>query len=508
MSVSFLTFNRGKGLGPALYNHPKTETPMNYIYRLFILFMFSALTLAVPAQVVHQQPVDPDEENVEEYEDEDENEDEDVAEDEDESEDEELTELGDSIGSQTGDSIATVDGLELPEGMTADVDALLREWHAQQYLTNGDGDEGGVPSEPILADPETYIQRLRRLPAGLDLPYNDIVQHFIEQYAGRLRRSVSYMLGAQNFYMPIFEDALEACGLPWELKYLPVIESALNPNAVSRVGAAGLWQFMPATGKRYGLEVNSLVDDRRDPLKASNAAAHYLRDLYSIYKDWALVIAAYNCGPGNVNKAIHRAGGVTDYWEIYPYLPKETRGYVPAFIAANYIMNYYCEHGIRPMQTALPLATDTITISQELHLQQVADLCQLPIEEVRALNPQYRRDVVPGLWRSCTLRLPQEAVTAFIDFGDSIYRYRVDELLTRRSVVIVNDRYVAPTTTKSSRYSKSNKKSSSRARTVTVRKGDNLGAIARRNGTTVANLRRINGIRGNNIRAGQKIRVK
>jgi membrane-bound lytic murein transglycosylase D len=162
------------------------------------------------------------------------------------------------------------------------------------------------------------------------------------------------MLGASNFYMPIFEEALEAYNLPLELKYLPVIESALNPKAVSRVGATGLWQFMLSTGKRYGLEVNTLYDERRDPVKASYAAAHYLRDLYKIFDDWNLVIAAYNCGPAKVNKAIHRAKGETDYWKIYPYLPKETRGYVPAFIAANYIMNYYCDHNICPMVTELP----------------------------------------------------------------------------------------------------------------------------------------------------------
>ena len=191
---------------------------------------------------------------------------------------------------------------------------------------------------------EEYQERLRRLPVVMEMPYNSVVQKFIDQYSGRLRRTVSYALGAGNFYIPIFEEALDYYGLPLELKSLPVIESALEPKAKSPAGAVGLWQFMLATGKRYDLKVNSLIDERQDPYKSSWAAARYLRDLYKIYRDWNLVIAAYNCGPTNVNKAIHRANGVRDYWTIYPYLPSETRGYVPAFIAANYIMNYYCEH--------------------------------------------------------------------------------------------------------------------------------------------------------------------
>ena len=197
------------------------------------------------------------------------------------------------------------------------------------------------------------------------MPHNDVVQKFIDRYSGRLRHSVSYMLGASNFYMPIFEEALEAYNLPLELRYLPVIESALNPTAVSRVGATGLWQFMLVTGKHYGLKVNSLVDERRDPVKSSYAAAHYLSDLYKIFGDWNLVIAAYNCGPDQINKAIHRSNGSRDYWQIYPYLPKETRGYVPAFIAANYIMTYYCEHNICPMTTRLPAKTDTIMVDRK-----------------------------------------------------------------------------------------------------------------------------------------------
>ena len=230
--------------------------------------------------------------------------------------------------------------IELPEGMTENIDSLLSNWHSQKFLqVSGDCQ---MKDENREYTPETYTERLSMIPNVIEMPYNDVVRKFIDIYTGRLRRSVSAMLGSSNFYMPIFEEALDAYGLPLELKYLPIIESGLNPKATSRVGAAGLWQFMITTGKRYGLETTSLIDERRDPIKASYAAAHYLKDLYNIYQDWTLVIAAYNCGPGTVNKAIHRANGEKDYWKIYNYLPNETRGYVPSFIAANYVMNFYC----------------------------------------------------------------------------------------------------------------------------------------------------------------------
>ena len=230
-----------------------------------------------------------------------------------------------------------VEIIDLPEGMVLSSDSLLGDWMAKKYLY----------PDTTCVDPdvnptfttEEYQDRLKRLPVVMEMPHNEVVQKFIDQYSGRLRSSVAYMLGAGNFYVPIFEEALDFYGLPLELKYLPFIESALNPTAKSKAGAVGLWQFMLPTAKRYDLKVNSLVDERCHPYKATWAAVRYLRDLYRIFGDWSLVIAAYNCGPGNVNKAIHRAGGVKDYWTIYPYLPAETRGYVPAFIAASYIMD-------------------------------------------------------------------------------------------------------------------------------------------------------------------------
>lgn len=400
--------------------------------------------------------------------------------------------------------------IELPEGMTLNADSLLNEWHAKKYLYPDTTCVNPDYNPPFPE--EVYRERLGRIPAVMEMPYNSIVQQFIDQYSGRLRRSVSYMLGAGNFYIPIFEEALDYYGLPLELKYLPVIESALEPTAVSRAGAVGLWQFMLATGKRYDLKVNSLVDERRDPIKSSWAAARYLRDLYKIYGDWNLVIAAYNCGPTKINKAIHRADGVRDYWTIYPYLPQETRGYVPAFIAANYIMTYYCEHNICPMKTKIPVTTDTIMVSRNVHMEQISALCGIDVEAIRALNPQYRTSVIPGQTEPCAIRLPQEKILAFIDQKDSIYNYRADELLTRRAVVAVSEPKAEPTrsTASQSRSTAARHKRNRRSteRSATVRKGDSLSTIAARNHTTVAKIRKLNKIKGNMIKPGQKIRVK
>ena len=396
--------------------------------------------------------------------------------------------------------------IEFPEAMAFELDSLLNHYMSKAYLTE-DNACRMKDVNPVF-EKEVYIERLKRIPSVIELPYNDVVQKFIDRYSGRLRHSVSYMLGASNFYMPIFEEALETYGLPLELKYLPVIESALNPKAVSRVGATGLWQFMLTTGKQYGLNVNSLVDERRDPVKSSYAAAHYLSDLYKIYGDWNLVIAAYNCGPDNINKAIHRSKGVRDYWQIYPYLPKETRGYVPAFVAANYIMTYYCEHNICPMVTRLPAKTDTIMVSKNVHLEQVASVCNIDLEQLRALNPSYRRDIVPGLTALSPLRLPQTEVGKFIDREDSVYNYRADELFNKRALVAVNDDQPMYTS-KSSSSKKSTRRSKSRSKkTVTIRQGQTLSEIAKKNHTTVAKLRKLNGIKGSNIRAGKKLRVR
>lgn len=386
------------------------------------------------------------------------------------------------------------DDLSLPEGMRPEVtDSLLHAWRVRTFLSDDDSCEAAVEN-PVF-DRGTYISRLKRLPNVIETPYNDVVDRYIAQYSGRLRRSVSIMLGSMNFYAPIFEEALESYGLPLELKYLPIIESALHPEATSKAGAAGLWQFMVPTGKQYGLEVNSLIDDRRDPIKSSYAAARYLKDLYDIFGDWTLVIASYNCGPGNVSKAIKRAGGVTDYWEICPYLPKETQGYVPAFIAADYIMNYYCEHHICPVNTILPPGTDTLVVNRDVRMEQIAQTCNIELEELRALNPQYRTTLVPGATHPCTLRMSTPQIAAFLEAGDSIYT-RSDAMSGRRVEVAVNERV------------KASASSSSGVKSITVRNGDTLGAIAKRYGTTVSALRRLNNLKNTQIRAGRKLRVK
>lgn len=327
--------------------------------------------------------------------------------------------------------------IEFPEAMTYDLDSLLNLYMSKTYLDE-DGDCNMRDINPVYTK-EDYINRLSRLPNVMEMVYNDVVQKFIDRYSGRLRHTISYMLGASNFYIPIFEEALEMYQLPLELKYLPIIESALNPTAVSRVGATGLWQFMIGTGKQYGLQVNSLVDERRDPVKSSYAAARYLKDLYKVFGDWNLVIAAYNCGPENINKAIHRSNGDKDYWKIYPYLPKETRGYVPAFIAANYIMTYYSQHNICPMTTRLPAKTDTVMVSRNIHMEQVAAVVGINIDLLRSLNPMYRRDVIPGATEPMPLRLPQSEVGKFIDMADSVYNYKADELLSKRSEVEIKE---------------------------------------------------------------------
>lgn len=398
--------------------------------------------------------------------------------------------------------------IDVPEAMNYEVDSLLNLYYSKTYL-HADND-CNFKDENITYPKEIYIERLKRLPNVMEMPYNEIVQKFIDRYTGRLRHSVSYMLGAANFYTPIFEEALEAYGLPLELKYLPVIESALNPQATSRVGAAGLWQFMVATGKQYGLEVNSLVDERRDPIKSSYAAAQYLKDLYKIFGEWNLVIAAYNCGPENINKAIHRANGQADYWKIYPYLPRETRGYVPAFIAANYVMNYYCEHNICPMRTTLPVKTDTIVVNKDVHFQQIATVCGIDIDELRTLNPQYRRDIVNGGNKPSIIRLPASSTNMFIANEDSIYNYKTETLLARRSLVEVDNStsYTKKSSTKKRSSARKKRSRRSRARRVTIRQGDTLSEIAERHHTTVRKLRQLNGIKGNNIRAGKKIRVR
>lgn len=389
------------------------------------------------------------------------------------------------------------ENIELPKSMTYPLDSLLNDWKAKNYIDLGK-DCSTAETNPQFSD-SVYIDRLSRIPAIMEMPYNEIVRKFIDMYAERLRNQVSFMLSACNFYMPIFEEALDAYGLPLELKYLPIIESALNPSAVSRAGATGLWQFMIGTAKIYGLESNSLVDERRDPIKATWAAARYLKEMYDIYGDWNLVIAAYNCGPGTINKAIRRAGGETDYWKIYNYLPKETRGYVPAFIAANYIMTYYCNHNICPMETNIPASTDTVQITKNLHFEQIADICKVPMDEIKSLNPQYKKEIIPGHVKPYTLRLPINSISAFIDNQDTIYAHRSDELFRNRKTVTVQE----PATRKQVKAVAGK----GQLTNYTIKKGDTLSTIAEKFGVRISDLRAWNGISGNRITAGKRLKI-
>lgn len=388
------------------------------------------------------------------------------------------------------DSLEEEVGL-IPEAIDADVDSLLHSWHVRYFSKT---EEYCHDDEENVYFPDSiYIERLERLPRVITLPYNNIVRDCIDLYAERRRDLVRYMLGMADFYFPIIEQILDEHGLPIELKYLAVVESALNPVALSRVGAAGIWQFMLPTGKSYGLEINSLIDERRDPVKATHAACRYFEDMYAIYKDWSLVLAAYNCGPGNVNKAIRRSGGKTDFWEIFPYLPRETRSYVPLFIAANYIMTYHCEHNLCALQTSLPLATDTVVVNRSLHLEQVSDLLQVDMPTLRALNPQYKRDIIPGNVRPLVLKLPAERTYAFIDKEDTVYTHRAEELLA--NCVPVDSGQSLP------------RAATRETITHIVLKGENLYTIANRYGVTARDIRKWNRLSSNRVARGKRLKL-
>lgn len=390
------------------------------------------------------------------------------------------------------DSIVEAEVGLIPESLDADVDSLLRSWHVQ-YFTKRD-DYCHDDEENVYFPDSVYADRLSRLPAMIPLPYNNVVRDCIDLYTERRRGLVRYMLGMADYYFPIIEKILDKHGLPLELKYLAVVESALNPVALSRVGACGLWQFMLPTGKQYGLTINSLVDDRRDPVKATEAACEYFKDMYAIYKDWSLVMASYNCGPGNVNKAIKRSGGKTNFWDIFPYLPKETRSYVPLFIAANYVMNYYCDHNLCPLETDIPLATDTIHIHKILHLQQVADVLGMDMAQLRALNPQYKRDIVPGhSAEEAVLKLPAAQTYAFIDHEDSIYAYRKAELLPDYMITVSGGATPGAATREQI--------------THIVLRNENIYTIANRYGVTARDIKKWNRLSSNRLPRGKRLKL-
>jgi len=380
------------------------------------------------------------------------------------------------------------------------LDSLVNSWYVQELFFPGNREVSLRDSAGVVLPDSVYVQQLEQIEAVVTLQFNKTVKNFIQLYTIKRREQVEIMLGLSANYFPIFEEILDKYELPLELKYLPIIESALNPRARSRAGATGLWQFMYGTAKMMGLEITSFVDERRDPLKSSEAAVKYLKQLYNTYQDWQLVIAAYNCGPGNVNRAIRRAGGKKDYWAIYYRLPRETRGYVPAFIAASYVMNYYNSHNLLPRMPEIPIVTDTIVVNHLLHFEQVASAIGIEIEKLRSLNPMYRRDIIPANPdKPYALRLPVDKLMAYIDNENTIYNFN-------REKYFPDNTLVQPTSRSASYYTPVDIAGKEKLY-YTVKTGDNVGYISEWYHVRASDLRYWNNIYRNLIRVGQKLLI-
>ncbi len=374
------------------------------------------------------------------------------------------------------------------------IDSLLSVWYIQRALQDTSIFVAPEDADYPMADlpDEVYISRLKALPCIIDLPYNHVVRNQIVYYTQRMKEKAEMILGLSEYYFPIIEEILDQYDMPLELRNMAVIESALNPRAVSWAKAKGLWQFIYPTAKTYNLTMNSFVEERFDPIAATHAAARHMKDLYTIFGDWSLAIAAYNCGAGNVNKAIRRSGGKRDYWDIYPYLPRETRGYVPAFVAANYLLAYYKEHGLTPKQLSMPSHVDTFMVNKPLHFEQISEVIGIPIDELRNYNPQYLYDIIPGQERPYVLRIPFEYTAAFADHEQEIYAYK-DSAYFNPNIIkqIAGKSAVAPA---------SGTKGIHR-----VKSGENLSSIADRYNVKVNDLKYWNGLKNSNIRVGQKL---
>lgn len=405
-----------------------------------------------------------------------------------------------------------------PESFEADTHKLLEGWFIKNYTATDNRYE--TEPDPDVSDAE-MVKRLSALPTVIEMPYNQVVRSYIDRYTKRGRAQIAAILGLSLYYMPIFEQALEEKGLPLELKYLPVVESGLDPNAVSKHGATGLWQFMLGTAKGLGLEVNSLVDERRDPYVASERAASYLKDLYAMYGDWSLAIAAYNCGPGVVNKAIRRAGGEAkshDFWSIYNYLPAETRGYVPMFIAANYVMTYYPQHNISPVLPVKPLVMDTLQVSNRVHFNQISKVLDIPVDELRILNPQFRADLIPGNEASAyTLILPSQQIHAYLLSENDIYNYDADKYAQRATVEpgelptdamhAVEETEAWPADMGEADVALAAAQGKPSVIVHKVASGESLYSIAEKYGVTAAEIKKSNNLRRNAVRVGQQLRI-
>lgn len=380
-----------------------------------------------------------------------------------------------------------------PEDYNNEVtDSLLDFWYLnRQTMQSHEGEEYDMDSVHFSSNvpDKVFLDRLANLHSFISLPYNETVRNYIILYADKMPTKVQQMLGLAAYYMPIFEETFNRYDMPEELKYLAVIESAFNPVAVSRAGAKGMWQFMYNTAKLYGLKIDSFVDERLDAVKSADAAARYLQDAYGIFGDWNLAISSYNCGAGNVNKAIRRSGGKRDFWSIYPYLPRETRGYVPAMVGAMYAFNYYKEHGMSPAHVQMPAHVDTFEIHKMVHFKQISEVAHIPLDVIKQLNPQYMHDIIPGSDKTYILRLPYNYAGTFLENEDSIYTYKAAEYFNPTELQKIKD----------TGFSDGDRL------TYKVKSGDNLGRIAGRYHVTVKQLQQWNHLRNTNLRIGQKL---
>jgi membrane-bound lytic murein transglycosylase D len=381
------------------------------------------------------------------------------------------------------------------EEILKEMDALLDLWYIKKQIgsTNAgtltDNNEGDCLVDSVV------IKRLQHLQTVIPLVYNQTIKSKIELYVCKRKRSSSIILGLSQYYFPWMREIFDKYEVPEELIYLTIVESALNSTAVSRAGATGIWQFMYATGKAYQLEVNTFVDDRRDPFKATDAAACHLRDLYNIFNDWGLAISAYNCGAGGVRKAIARSGGKTDFWGVKPFLPRETQNYFPYYVAALYLANYHLEHGIPFAELSIPFAVDTVMVKKELHLQQVTEVLNIDLEELKILNPQYKRLVLPAYNQAYPLRLKHTDLLRFIELEDSIYKYNYDELFIPMKVYegLFTGVPVNPADYKKVYH--------------IVKQGENLRGIADKYGLSVYEIKKMNNLSSNSVKSKQKLLV-
>ncbi len=377
------------------------------------------------------------------------------------------------------------------------MDSLVGTWYIENTFKLDTTELTLIKNYPKNLPDSVYIKRLQEAEQVIDLSYNNTVKNYIKLYTENKRELSELIIGLSYYYFPIFEETFDKYNMPLELKYLAIIESALNPKALSRAGANGLWQFMYGTAKNMKLDITSFVDERRDPVKSTDAAARYLKNLYDTYGDWQLAIAAYNCGPGNVNRAIRRSGGKRNYWDIYYHLPRETRGYVPAFIAANYFMQYYKEHNLIPNLADMSIETDTLMISEYLHFDQLAATLHIPKEELRTLNPMYRRDVIPAKHKKhYPLVLPVDVIMDFIDKDTLIFAYEREKYFPDNTLINPNESsgYFTPVDIEGKAQV-----------SYTVKSGDNVGYISSWFKVRASDLRYWNNISRNLIRIGQKL---